>query len=682
LGEPTVTVDAYLASLGADNVHSRGAFSISETAAREKLARYTLVHPSLYVLELLSAAVLGGASFLEVTTPGGDTHFRFDGQPLESSAVVEALGHLFVSSDDPRLSCLGLALSTAASGSGGELVLRLADGVFSFAGGALQQLSAEASSCCQLEVPGRFGFLGRLLHREASLRELLSRGSCAPLRLTLDGEELSQGWRPEQSWETAALLRWEHPDYPLDWGMSGISPALTAPSPGDFAALIAFMPLEIAAQNKITVIHQGVAYRVHDSSFHVPGVCAAVASRGLKRNLSRSEIVKDEALRHLLWRVESGAQLLASKAVAGPYRFCRNFRKARATVSWAFYSRVGREHERFQLWLQTEEVAASQPDPAALVTLAQEKKDAGEGEVARALRLLALDLVVDRLQAWQYRRYMAENFPHWAELLERLVDDLSGTERESSMRAFLAFVQPLSQPPQSLPAAGRILTERLLGHPETAASLLDGWVDRKYEFEFRVPVEVLLAVRRTEEALSRLLSISGCDSVAAALGSEWPRHKVLELDFLADILELLGDSRALRAREMAYHGSEGGGIRAYRCLELCRHARACGSMLEWVRYRATASLLSVGSGEGSVAELEARVPALCQTLQGRSASMAELDEMLLPLCDAYTAFSEEFPYLLHRVAHRMRMAGEPVKADQLLARGYTLRAMEQTLSPP
>ena len=93
--QATVTLDEFLASLEGGTVHSSGAFTISEQAARDKLARYTLIHPSLYVLELMAVAVLGGASKFEVTTPGGDTHFRFDGAPLSAEDCQQALGQMF-----------------------------------------------------------------------------------------------------------------------------------------------------------------------------------------------------------------------------------------------------------------------------------------------------------------------------------------------------------------------------------------------------------------------------------------------------------------------------------------------------------------------------------------------------------------------------------------------------------
>ena len=81
-----------------------------------------------------------------------------------------------------------------------------------------------------------------------------------------------------------------------------------------------------------------------------------------------------------------------------------------------------------------------------------------------------------------------------------------------------------------------------------------------------------------------------------------------------------------------------------------------------------------------VSALQAQVPSMiADLLEDGLLSVKRLDELFLPLCDKHTRFCDAFPYLLGRLAQRLRLAGELIRADQVLARGYTLRAMERVL---
>ena len=663
-------------------IDSSGAFTISEQAAREKLARYTLVHPSLYVLELLGVAVLGRAHYFRVTTPGGDTCFRFNGQPLSLLECQQALGQMFESSSSRRLACLGLALTAAHGLAGGDLTLTLPEGVYAFDGQAFHKQDRPGEEgVVELRVPGRYGFVGGLFRRAASLEETLQLAACAPLEVSLDGRWLSEGFKLPKSWMVGASLHWTHPSLPLHLWAGGHGPRLEEPSPGDFSAIFVLLPVEEAVRTGLTVVHQGVSYRVRDPEFNVPGVSAVVMSNALERNLSRSEILWNSTYQSLREHLLLGAQKLIWATLESPERFHPNTQACQASIQWAFDARrrQGVEHAQAASWLAVQARLSTHPTPQALADLALEQIRLNNPRKAEDYRLAAIALLLESFRRCARSRELDRHLSSWSPMLSSLVEALDESRYKASLRNFLAMVEPLRDT-ASPTVEQRIQRLRLQGRPAEAAALLSEWKLKPFDFSNRVPIEVLLAVPRSAEALTALLDFLGYDSVAQALAADWPRYRLLELDLLADILEYRNDERALVARQLCVQFAGGVEMRYLTSLEMCRHARAKGQMAIWIRARARASYYSLSKSMSTVDTLTAEHPLIGDILEGRACVPPDLDGFLLPVCDALGWYNDAFPYLTARLAHRLRLAGKYTAADQLLARVYTLRSMDRCLS--
>jgi hypothetical protein len=678
--QSTVTLDDFLASLAGGPVHSSGAFTISEQAAREKLARFTLVHPSLYLLELVGVAVLGGARQFEVLTQGQDTLYRFDGEPLTAQDCHNALGQMFETSSSRRLGCLGLALTTAHGLAGRDLVVGLPEGTFTFDGERFSLQSSQGTGGeTEIRVPGRFGFFTSS-RRDATLEETLRLTACSAMQITLDGRQLSYGWRPDRPWTIAALWRWTNENARLKWDCSTVHPTFEEPSPGDFSAILALMPDTEAAKNGLTVVHLGVSYRVRDPEFNIPGVCAVVRADGLERNLSRSEILWNPAYLSLREQLKLAAQKLIWATLNSAYRLTTRFMACQPSVEWAFESRrqQGVESSAAASWLAIAARLRNHPTPQVLADLAIEQDRLGNPRKAEDFRLAAIERLVENFRQLGRNRNLEKNFMVWTPLLRELVDRLEDSQRKVYLKNFLALIEP-RRSTDNLPVEQETQRLRLLGRTSEAVELLPQIGSGLHLFSNKIPIEVLLAVPRSKEALNELLRQVRFASVDEALSGTWPSYYRLHRALLADILEYRNDRRALKARQLCIKHASNGEMLYLTTLEMCRHARAKGSIALWIKARAAASYHLLTQSMTMIEHLTTEHPLIAGILDGKVFIPKDVDGFLLPLCDRLGYYGEVLPYLTSRLAHRLRLAGEYQVADQLLARLYTLRAMDHSL---
>jgi hypothetical protein len=83
----------------AGRVEAHGGFTIDSEKAREKLRHYQLADPHRYVLLLVEAAVLLGASKLEFEIDSDDVHLRFGGAVLEHVQLENIYASLFAQAE-------------------------------------------------------------------------------------------------------------------------------------------------------------------------------------------------------------------------------------------------------------------------------------------------------------------------------------------------------------------------------------------------------------------------------------------------------------------------------------------------------------------------------------------------------------------------------------------------------
>lgn len=91
---------------------SRGTALVDPRAAVERLRSFQLAEPLLYVLEIVRAAVAGGATAVDLHNDADDLVLTFDGAAPSAEDLAHLLDHLF-STSHPRLRLLAIAVNTA-----------------------------------------------------------------------------------------------------------------------------------------------------------------------------------------------------------------------------------------------------------------------------------------------------------------------------------------------------------------------------------------------------------------------------------------------------------------------------------------------------------------------------------------------------------------------------------------
>lgn len=100
-------VDAMLEELSGGGVlAARGEFALDASKAREKLSKFQLQNPLAYVLEFIQASYLLGATRIEVTVDSDEFELRWQGEPLEASALESLYSAAFSRQFDRDLQSL------------------------------------------------------------------------------------------------------------------------------------------------------------------------------------------------------------------------------------------------------------------------------------------------------------------------------------------------------------------------------------------------------------------------------------------------------------------------------------------------------------------------------------------------------------------------------------------------
>jgi hypothetical protein len=185
-----------------------GGFTLDREKARQKLRQFQLADPRSYVLLLVSAAVLRGATRIDFRIDADDVHLRFD-RSFDAADLDALYSSLFGAHDDPSLRPrqeLALALNAAMALDPAHATVESANE----AGlGVRLTVRPEDSDDIETEVPGVdsgthvhvkdrfrartvlrfFRNIGRSIAEERYLRE---RCTWSPIPITLDGREITK----------------------------------------------------------------------------------------------------------------------------------------------------------------------------------------------------------------------------------------------------------------------------------------------------------------------------------------------------------------------------------------------------------------------------------------------------------------------------------------------------------
>jgi hypothetical protein len=194
--EPQTKLDRYVATqLHAGTAESTGTFTLSPERAREKMRSFQMANPGSYVVKIVQAAVMGGASAIKVTATRNTLTLEFESEdPLLNSPeqLTQALLTVHALPESP-LRHLAVGLNAATSPSLIELRWETPQGSV-----ILTESTVKAESCqserCRFVVKKKRGLLqwfrGTVYLDE--IHTLTSRCGYGPCRIVLDGLPISQ----------------------------------------------------------------------------------------------------------------------------------------------------------------------------------------------------------------------------------------------------------------------------------------------------------------------------------------------------------------------------------------------------------------------------------------------------------------------------------------------------------
>ena len=280
-------LDDLVTRLRADGaVDSEGRFTLDREQARSKMQQFQLADARLYVLELVQAAVLRGATRIRFDIDADDMRMRFDGQPFTADELDDLYGSVFAEGTGPAFDSvrqLAVAFNAAQNLNLAHIEVRSGGVTLTIRPGREDSLQAlePAQSGTTIHVRRRFAagvvldFFRNVAGRLDEERYLRERCRHASIPIDLEGKVVSTG-------------------------LSGIPGSLVeVPFSGpQHRGVMALVPDAGVAQLRL------VKAGVWIDDRHVPEcgtrLVAVVEGDALRKDVSQARIVSDRALTNLL----------------------------------------------------------------------------------------------------------------------------------------------------------------------------------------------------------------------------------------------------------------------------------------------------------------------------------------------------------------------------------------------
>lgn len=339
--------DDPLASLATGVAVATGAFSIDRDKAREKLRHFQLADPCAWLLEAVRAAVVVGASAVEVEIDSDDVHVRFiDGTPFSREDVDEIYAALLAKNAPPARQHLAVALNAAmalgprfvklTTGPTEGVVLEMrpnqSDTITPFAARGTQRVNA--TTHIHVRQPFRAGaFVELLKSMTGTKREIQAlRRSCADLDIpvVINGSALKRhapsaeeydlgvGRGARRDTPAGSIYGWVRLDRYRAEKRSNASDASDGAASG----------------GRVHVLHRGVLLEVLSHELLPDHITAVVEPVGLARDVSLNAFRRDAEFTTMLDAVIAKA-LEVSESYA-----CGDMRKASDNATAAALTRV------------------------------------------------------------------------------------------------------------------------------------------------------------------------------------------------------------------------------------------------------------------------------------------------------------------------------------------------------
>ncbi|MCA9778817.1 MAG: hypothetical protein KC800_18945, partial [Candidatus Eremiobacteraeota bacterium] len=289
----------FLESMAAGGAHdSQGQFTLSLEKAADKLKKFQLSDPNLFMLNLVAAAWLGGAGRFSVVCEGQSVEVEFDGR-LVSPAELDSLFY----SDDPFLKELVVAITAARS---------LNPDSLQFESGGFLEWTGETplfGTAASRVNTFRFVYRGGLNQDSRSKSywvqpwEKPLRASClyCLVPVYLNHRRINS---PSLHVQVPAFAL-DHPEFKLPH-LTRVGdkhcPIARFESPGRFSAVVGDQTSSWAEEWSFVV--RGITFSRPATRVAGLRLGGVVVTDLLKKNISHSDIVEDEAFRQLVGYLE------------------------------------------------------------------------------------------------------------------------------------------------------------------------------------------------------------------------------------------------------------------------------------------------------------------------------------------------------------------------------------------
>lgn len=281
-------------------VDSQGRFTLDRAQARAKMQKFQLADARRYVLELVQAAVLRGATAIAFDIDADDMHMRFDGRPFTPAELDDLWGSIFADGDGADLRGvrqLALGLNAALGLEPKRIVVRSGSQQLRLVPGRDEAFEAidppVAGTVIHVEQRLRLGLVVQFFRdlRGSLGEEVYLRERCvyARVAITLDGKPITG--RPK---------------------LPGALGELSIEEPGAVGAIALFGR---EGESELRLVKDGVWIDAHPLAGCGPGFVAIVDAEALRKDVSLAKIVTDAGFEQVAGIARAARWALLSRLV-------------------------------------------------------------------------------------------------------------------------------------------------------------------------------------------------------------------------------------------------------------------------------------------------------------------------------------------------------------------------------
>lgn len=659
---------------------SSGVFTVAAHKAQEKLSQFQLAQREDYIKNLVAAAVLGGATSMEVRLFASGSATWFDGEIYEEGHLDTLLLQLLNPSNQALVE---LAIAVNSLRRGYNTVLALSS-IQENGRGLKLKVRGDNYAIESVEF-GRPGILFEFSHdfeigrffvgwRGGHAEHTLLRKSCchAPLHLTVNEKSVQSPITVGKSQECLAWLQVGIPAGPCpptepstEWARACLK-IKEEPVAQEFGCVLALSPEPEAQREGLDLLNNGVHFQ-RGRHLLVTPFAHGILWGPLDKNVSHSDLAENEKYRRLLEWGHSTADWLTLRRLESPIPIPQSYLPVLITEAPKLADRFRRNGDvnsadAVKAWVAETQFLLHLKDEHRWKALLGALAEIRDPELLAARRLRLSNALLQNLEM----SLQSSNYSECQPLCQKLgvLDPQNNGELSRSLFVAIAAVCGReSEEYQGLEPTLKANLLRLEGRQSEALALLTNPLDRG---------QVFLALEEAGEARDHLREA----------GTETAESTEALSDCLAfspgrtgedglEALELRKQATAMR--EMA--GIPWGGLLQH---DLARLARSVASLPTWVKYRAHASWAG-GNPSETAQGVENQIEAAIDKLHRKPTAVIQLQSALL---HAEKLFPLDHLYLAavrSKIVHALRRAGRWKDADSVLARAWLLDYLLQTV---